>query len=189
MQREELTELDTDCAAPADFAGVTRAYVIVRSPERPQVTEVPPRGEVLIGRGTEATLQIDDARVSRRHARIHWSGSALMIEDLGSRNGTTVNADTLHGSAQAARAGDSIRIAGREMTVAILAPARAEATTEPPPAPGPAGQNKDAPEGVVVADPGMGRVFGFARRVARTNTTVLILGETGTGKEVIAQQI
>src|SRR5688572_22529994 len=181
MQREELTELDTDCAAPADFAGVTRAYVIVRSPERPQVTEVPPRGEVLIGRGTEATLQIDDARVSRRHARIHWKGSALMIEDLGSRNGTTVNSETLHGSAQPARAGDAIRIAGREMTVAIVAPSR-EAVTEPPSSSPVAGRSdKVAPEGVVVADPGMGRVFGFAQRVARTNTTVLILGETGTG--------
>jgi len=189
MQREELTELDTDGAAPADFSGVARAYVIVRSSEKPQVTEVPARGEVVIGRGTDATLQIDDARVSRRHARIHWSGSALMIEDLGSRNGTTVNADTLHGSAQPARAGDSIRIAGREMTVAILAPVSARSTTEPPPSTVPPGGDKDAAEGVVVADPSMGRVFGFAQRVARTNTTVLILGETGTGKEVIAQQI
>jgi two-component system, NtrC family, response regulator AtoC len=187
MQREELTELDTDGAAPADFSGASRAYVIVRSSERAQVTEVPARGEVLIGRGTEATLQIDDARVSRRHARIHWDGPALMIEDLGSRNGTTVNAETLHGRAQPARAGDSIRIAGREMTVALLAPGR-EPKTAPAPPDAPS-LSSDAPEGVVVADPGMGRVFGFARRVARTNTTVLILGETGTGKEVIAQQI
>jgi two-component system, NtrC family, response regulator AtoC len=58
-----------------------------------------------------------------------------------------------------------------------------------PSAPALARGEKNAPEGVVVADPGMGRVFGFAQRVARTNTTVLILGETGTGKEVIAQQI
>src|SRR5688572_10493005 len=41
MHREELTELDTDGASPADFSEVARAYVIMRSAERPQVTEVP----------------------------------------------------------------------------------------------------------------------------------------------------
>jgi transcriptional regulator with PAS, ATPase and Fis domain len=44
-------------------------------------------------------------------------------------------------------------------------------------------------QGVIIADPGMARMFGFARRVAATTTTALILGETGAGKEVVAQQL
>jgi DNA-binding NtrC family response regulator len=43
--------------------------------------------------------------------------------------------------------------------------------------------------GVCVADPAMVKVFRVARRLARTDTTVLILGETGVGKEVLAEQI
>jgi len=46
-----------------------------------------------------------------------------------------------------------------------------------------------APPGVVVGDPAMVRVFELVRKVAATPTTVLILGETGVGKEVIAEQL
>jgi two-component system response regulator AtoC len=47
----------------------------------------------------------------------------------------------------------------------------------------------ELPQGVCVADPAMMKVFRVARRVARTDTTVLVLGETGSGKEVVAEQI
>ena len=47
----------------------------------------------------------------------------------------------------------------------------------------------DARDGVVVADPAMVQVFNLARKLAAVQTTVLILGETGVGKEVIAEQI
>jgi transcriptional regulator with AAA-type ATPase domain/pSer/pThr/pTyr-binding forkhead associated (FHA) protein len=46
-----------------------------------------------------------------------------------------------------------------------------------------------APPGVVIADPAMVRVFELVRKVAAAPTTVLILGETGVGKEVVAEQI
>src|SRR5689334_17012402 len=48
-------------------------------------------------------------------------------------------------------------------------------------------QVTDAREGVVVADPAMIQVFHLARKLAGVQTTVLILGETGVGKEVIAE--
>jgi hypothetical protein len=44
---------------------------------------------VLVGRGSTCGLQIDEARVSRTHARIEWAGGALQIADL-SINGTYV---------------------------------------------------------------------------------------------------
>jgi adenylate cyclase len=65
---------------------------------------------VLIGRGSTCGLYIDDARVSRTHARVDWNGGSLQITDL-SINGTYVRfigddevlslrrgACTLHGS-------------------------------------------------------------------------------------------
>ena len=45
----------------------------------------------------------------------------------------------------------------------------------------------DTRDGVVVADPAMVQVFQLARKLAAVQTTVLILGETGVGKEVIAR--
>src|SRR5512143_2667380 len=45
-------------------------------------------GENLIGRDRDSVVWIDDASVSRRHARISVDDSEAMIEDLGSKNGT-----------------------------------------------------------------------------------------------------
>ncbi|MDD9942624.1 MAG: GGDEF domain-containing protein [Myxococcales bacterium] len=46
---------------------------------------------VVIGRTLEASLHIDDAGLSRKHARIYKLGGSYFIEDLGSTNGTSVN--------------------------------------------------------------------------------------------------
>jgi DNA-binding winged helix-turn-helix (wHTH) protein len=48
-------------------------------------------GEHIVGRGAESTLVIDATTVSRRHARITVTGGTIIIEDLGSTNGTHVN--------------------------------------------------------------------------------------------------
>ncbi|HEU5056323.1 MAG TPA: sigma 54-interacting transcriptional regulator, partial [Kofleriaceae bacterium] len=48
---------------------------------------------------------------------------------------------------------------------------------------------EEMPAHVVVSDPSMERVLGLARRVAATPMTVLILGETGVGKEIVATTI
>ena len=66
------------------------AYLTINGTQHP----VPPPGLVL-GRGSECDLRIDDPGVSRRHAeiRVHGSGpdAQLVIVDLGSTNGTVVD--------------------------------------------------------------------------------------------------
>lgn len=47
--------------------------------------------EVVVGRASNATIRLSDDGISRRHARILSEGSAFVIEDLGSANGTMVN--------------------------------------------------------------------------------------------------
>lgn len=46
---------------------------------------------VLVGRAPRCELRVDDARVSGEHARIQWTGTAWVVRDLASRNGTFVN--------------------------------------------------------------------------------------------------
>ncbi|MBA3783508.1 FHA domain-containing protein [Nocardioides sp. InS609-2] len=43
---------------------------------------------LLIGRGTDAAIRLDDDYVSTRHARVAASGDQWFVEDLGSTNGT-----------------------------------------------------------------------------------------------------
>ncbi|WP_395690380.1 FHA domain-containing protein [Nocardioides sp.] len=47
---------------------------------------------ILIGRGADAAIRLDDDYVSTRHARIASSGDQWFVEDLGSTNGTYVGA-------------------------------------------------------------------------------------------------
>lgn len=46
---------------------------------------------VVIGRSPEANIVIQNALMSRKHARVWWDGEHYMVEDLGTRNGTLVN--------------------------------------------------------------------------------------------------
>lgn len=48
-------------------------------------------GENIVGRDETASVRLDDPMVSRRHARILVSGSGVLIEDLGSKNGTFID--------------------------------------------------------------------------------------------------
>src|SRR5260221_10186507 len=44
-----------------------------------------------MGRDAAWGLIVEDGRVSKRHARLRWTGTGWLIEDLGSKNGTTLN--------------------------------------------------------------------------------------------------
>ena len=49
-----------------------------------------PRADVVIGRDPRVDLFVDDASLSRRHARLRVDGDEVTLEDLGSKNGTRV---------------------------------------------------------------------------------------------------
>ena len=54
--------------------------------ERAELDQAP----ILIGRGSDAAIKLDDDYVSTRHARIAASGDQWFVEDLGSTNGTYI---------------------------------------------------------------------------------------------------
>jgi DNA-binding winged helix-turn-helix (wHTH) protein len=76
----EISGLDTPCS----YNGVSCWLVLKR--KRLDLVE----GENFIGRNPQATVHVDAASVSRRHARITLSAAQAMLEDLGSKNGTFV---------------------------------------------------------------------------------------------------
>jgi hypothetical protein len=85
-------------------------------------------GATVFGRGDDCELCTDDPRVSRQHARFIVAGKSVIIEDLGSRNGVSVNGARIAQS-QSLTPGDRIRIGEQELT--LLRGSSAEFAVEP----------------------------------------------------------
>jgi len=66
------------------------------------------QGSNLVGRGTDADLQLLDQGVSRRHLDVQFDGSFATVYDLGSTNGTSVNGHEV--KSQLLRHGDVVRL-------------------------------------------------------------------------------
>jgi hypothetical protein len=69
----------------------------------------------LLGRGEQADIQLEDSFASARHARFVRQGDVMVLEDLGSTNGTYLNGEPLTGP-QPLHLGDRIKIGDSEFT-------------------------------------------------------------------------
>jgi hypothetical protein len=69
----------------------------------------------VLGRGDGAEIRLEDSFASSRHAKLTRQGSVIVIEDLGSTNGTYLNDELLAGP-QPLHPGDRIRIGDSEFT-------------------------------------------------------------------------
>jgi two-component system, NtrC family, response regulator AtoC len=133
---------------------------------------LPSRGDVVIGRTRDADIQLEDASISRRHAVLHV-GAELELEDLGSQNGSKLAGRTLAPSERVTvAAGDTI-----ELGEVLLVLQRHAAL------PG-----RFAPR-LVIDDAAMKQLHRIVDRIAIGAISVLLLGETGVGKEVMARSI
>lgn len=126
-----------------------------------------------VGRDQTADLTVEDAGVSRIHARLEHRGSAVHVTDAGSRNGTFVNGERVPDGGVLAPLGSVIRIA--KTLLVTLADVGPYADRRPPFIPELVG-GAALDDARIVID-----------TVAATKTPVLVLGDTGTGKEVVAR--
>ena len=88
-------------------------------------------GELTIGRDG-ADLEIDDPKISRRHAKFRSVDGGLEVEDLGSTNGTFVAGQRIEGTVRL-KNGDSVRLGGCIFTAEIERDVQATLLEEFPP--------------------------------------------------------
>src|SRR5262245_19645381 len=132
--------------------------------------------EVRIGSMDDNDIVLHDDTVSRYHCRIVQEDTGYVLCDLRSTNGTFINKVRVREAflkpGCTIGVGQSLlRFAARENEVPIV-PSRSERCGA-----------------LIGGNPRMREIYTILERIAPTNTTVVIEGETGTGKEVVAQTI
>ena len=75
----------------------------------------PLTGQLVVGRGAEADVQLTDTGVSRRHAELRVADGAVEVHDLGSTNGTFVNGRRVQTASL--RDGDRVTVGTTDLTV------------------------------------------------------------------------
>ena len=170
---------------------MTALELAVFAPDETRTWELPARGEVKLGRGEDNDVRLEHFSVSRAHAILRV-GDSLQIEDLGGANGTyvaersdspgaleTVQLRRLLRQTAEVRLGESVMLG----QVAIVVRPRQVVSEF-----GDLGAAE--PEGgVVLKNPAMRTLYAQAERVAKAPITLLILGETGVGKELLAHAV
>ena len=131
------------------------------------------RGRVFAGKSDACELVISDPLASRRHCAFASEGSAVRVTDLGSTNGTFVNGvriieALLYG-------GELVRIGDTTIAVRV-------------------GERRTRRLGggtrfgrLLGASPAMQKLHPLCERLARADIPVVLEGETGTGKELLAE--
>ena len=137
-------------------------------------------GDVVIGRGADCDVTVEHPALSRRHAILRV-GRPATVQDLGSTNGTRI-AGVVH------RGGDPVVLHGGETFhigpiafVVVRADARLAGASR--------ASSTASGDPLSVVDPSPGAATEVLRDVARSAASVLILGETGVGKELLASTI
>ena len=149
--------------------------VVIEGPDRGMELTAR-RGIVKIGTASDNDLALSDTSVSRQHVELRLRADDVTVRDLGSTNGTTVDGvrvvEAVLSPASHLRIGDtSIRATPFEEPVVIPLSSRTSFG------------------GLIGASAAMREVFAVLERVSGTEATVLVEGETGTGKELVAEGI
>ena len=133
-------------------------------------------GTVRVGKAPDNELVLPDDTVSRHHCELTRTPDGIVVKDLSSTNGTKVN--------------------GARVQQAIFPPGTVVKVGEVEISLRPAPQRVDVlPSERTSFGPAIGHslsmrsAFAVLERIAKTEATVLIEGETGTGKDVLARAI
>jgi len=149
--------------------------VVIKGAQRG--TEFVIAGDVIrIGKAPENDLVLADETVSRVHFEIVRDAKGYLVRDLKSTNGTFL--DGAEVKEAYLRAGSVVAVGATELKFTPF-----EERIEILPS------EKEALGEMVGKSPAMREIFGLIERIAPTDATVLIEGETGTGKDMIARTL
>jgi transcriptional regulator with PAS, ATPase and Fis domain len=151
-----------------------RLVVVTGKDERKEVLLQKP--VVTIGTLGDSDLALTDPTVSRNHAVVEEKADGYLLRDLGSTNGTFLDGVKVREAYLSA--GSVIRLGQTEIAFSPVEE-RIENLRS----------SSDRFGELVGASAAMREVFGVLERVAPTDVSVLILGETGTGKELAARAL
>ncbi len=130
----------------------------------------------IVGASPSVSLRVDDPLVSRLHAELTIKTDGVWVRDLGSKNGTFVEGVRIVEAL--VPEGGKVRVGGTVLKVA-------ESLDTVPPEVWTEGEL-----GVLVGrSAAMRDLFARIARVAKASTPVLVIGETGVGKELVARTI
>jgi transcriptional regulator with PAS, ATPase and Fis domain len=166
---------DTTRVASAQLKLLGVELVVVEGPSRGERVRIH-GATATIGSGELSTLRIQDRSVSRVHAEITVREGSIALRDLESTNGTYVGEIRIRDVDVAP--GTVVRLGNSAF--------RVDAADEPAFLPlSPATRFGE----LVGSSVAMRQVYAVLERVAKADTTVLVQGETGTGKDVAARAI
>jgi transcriptional regulator with GAF, ATPase, and Fis domain len=131
----------------------------------------------LVGASHACDLQLSDREVSRRHLALEVEGQRLRLTDLDSSNGTAIGPLRVVGALLGG--GELVRIGATTLRIERRDGPRT------PPSSSVAMRFGD----LVGTSPEMRRIYPVCERLAKSNVTVVIEGETGTGKEELARAL
>jgi transcriptional regulator with GAF, ATPase, and Fis domain len=174
VERTHLLSPDAELSGSSlSFPGVR--VVVLRGPDRGRAARLD-REELSIGTAPTAALCLTDPTVSRHHALLRLTARGLVLTDSGSTNGTRVDGrviQSVHVSP-----GDTIELGATRLRIEALRqrlnlPLHAEHRFGPL-----LGESVSAR-----------RLFALLDQVAPTDLSVLLLGESGVGKDLAAQAL
>jgi len=161
--------------APAFTRQSGGLFLVIKGPDRGESGRLT-RDPFTIGSSPSCSLVLTDKTVSRRHLQALWVDDGVVLQDLGSTNGAYI---------QGSRFKEITIGYGAEFklgrTVVKFLPE--EEVMEPEIS------QSDSFGSLKGQDPKMRRLFALLTDIAGTDATVIIEGETGTGKELVAEEI
>jgi transcriptional regulator with PAS, ATPase and Fis domain len=149
--------------------------VLVEGPSRGQRVPVPAAG-ARVGSGEACDLHIPDPTVSRVHCEVHVRPEGVVVRDCESTNGVSV--DGVRFREAEVPPGAIVRVGASAFRVEV----GDETMTVP------ISERTEFGE-LVGGSVEMRRVYAALERIAPTDSTLLVTGETGTGKDVVARSV
>jgi len=178
--RESMSDQPTmaNIVSPTSFSAATFLLKVIEGPDTGKELAVDGTKPVrlLVGKSPACDLMLADPQVSRRHLSLELVGRRLRMRDLGSTNGTFVDGvAVLDGYL---RGGEVVRVGGSALSVVESG----QLTEVPLPMDSQFGR-------VLGASTAMRRLYPLCARLAASDVPVVIEGETGTGKEQLAEAL